>query len=208
MPQSPEEWAHALTTKHARLIEAIIASQARPNGSITSARVTKVTPASLFISFTSCRGDLCEMGRLEYPWNESIEELYQRVSAPQWSWLVTDPLALIIWITCGLLGYGTLVLGRDGMVESISHAPRLEAGIETVFLHTSYFAVAVTVAFWFSVVAHGIEAFLAIHQCRTSLGLHWRATISWAILISSVGYPIFSRLTELVDRMSTRRKSE
>jgi hypothetical protein len=93
-----------------------------------------------------------------------IPTIHSDVCAPKMYWLVANPLALIMSITISGLAYGTLVLGVNGMVQAMAQAPHLEGGVETIFGLTRTFAYVVRGAWYFSIIAHGIEAFIAVQH--------------------------------------------
>lgn len=191
-----------------------------PSGSkITSAKVKAVTNSKCEISLVTCSGELCEMHSSAYElhpplvsvddFKRRIPSLHNKLCAPRFHWLVTNPLAFLILIVCSGLGYGTLVLGIDGMVEALARAPtNLEEGVATIFGSTRIFAQLVFASWYFSVLAHGIEAALAVRHCHNILQLEAGPTSAWAILIFCVGYPIFSQLQELVRVQQERFKSK
>jgi hypothetical protein len=184
----------------------------KPGFQITSARVKAVRNLGCEIYVTTCRGDLCEMNngfyKLDPPlanatdFTKRIPVLHAKACGPKPHWLITKPVAFLIWVTCSALAYGTF-LGVEGMAEALSQAPRLEAGVSTVFRTPQIFAYCVIGSFVFSVVAHGIEASLAMHYARTTLKLDWGSTVLWGFLIFLVGFPIF---TELQDFLSVHQQ--
>lgn len=179
----------------------------KPGFGITSARIKAVRNQGCEIFVTTCRGDVCEMNnsfyRIQPPlqntadFERRIPVLHAKACGAKPQWLITKPVALLIWVTCSTLGYGTY-LGVDGMVEALSEAPRLEAGIQTVFPSTTFFAYCVIGSFLFSVVAHGIEASMAMYYCRKTLQLNMASSALWGFLIFLVGFPIFTELQDLL----------
>jgi hypothetical protein len=176
---------------------------------LTSLRVKKVTNNGCDIALVTCRGDLCEMNNEYFEFKPPlksaselmdirIHEIRDQVLAPKVHWLVTDPLAFFILATCTALGYGTIVVGMGGIIEGLAKAPKLENGIAVIFGSTSMFSFAVVGAFWFAIVAHVIEAGMALRHCVKSLQLGMLPSALWAILVFLVGYPIFSRFRALV----------
>lgn len=175
---------------------------------VTALRIKSITEQECKISLVTCSGELCEMNDEIYKFNpplQSVTEVDSRmpqirdaVLTPNPLWLLTDPLALIILITCGALGYGTLVLGTDGIVDGLAKAPRLEGGVSAIFGSAGTFANLVVGSFWFSIVAHGIEASMALRHSMKSLQLGTVPTIMWSSMVFLVGYPIFSRFQKIV----------
>lgn len=181
----------------------------QPGFAVTSFAVRAVRNDGCDVSVTACRGDLCTMGRGVYTFRpplSSADDLPRRivqirneVFTPDPRWLVTDPSALAILVTCGALAYGSLFLGTDGMAEAIAAAPWLEGGIASVFGSAETFGRCVGGALAFAVVVHVIEASIVVHRCRTSLHLDAGPTMLWGLLVFAVGYPIYSRFRELTE---------
>jgi len=185
---------------------------------MTSLAVTAVRKDGCEISVTLCRGDLCETKKSFYNFNpplKSIDELNGRMMSdvrsractPNPLWLVTDPLALLILIFCGLLAYGTYI-GVEDMTDAFVQAPRLERTISAIFGTPRTFSYLICASFWFSIVAHGFEAVVALHYATRSLKLGIGPASLWGIMIFLVGYPIFSRLQELVSIEHKHAKSK
>jgi hypothetical protein len=179
----------------------------RPGFKITSARIKAVRNQGCDIFVTTCRGDLCEMNTYFYKFqhplknSDSLEQLipvlHAQVCGAKPHWLITKPVAVLIWGTCSALAYGSY-LGVDGMTDALSRAPRLESGVSAVFGSTKVFGHCVIGSFIFSVVAHGIEASMAVFYCRKSLKLDLGSSALWGFLIFLVGFPIFTELQDLL----------
>ena len=185
---------------------------------ISSVAVTAVRNDGCEIRVASCRGDLCEMKKSFYKFHpplKSADELNDRITSdvrnhvcsPNPLWLITDPLALLILVFCGLLAYGTYI-GVDDMTNAFVQAPRLERTISAIFGTPRTFSYLVCGAFWFSIVAHGFEASIAVYYSMTSLKLGVVPASLWGIMIFLVGYPIFSRLQELLSIQHGHAKSK
>ncbi|CAJ1940020.1 unnamed protein product [Cylindrotheca closterium] len=175
---------------------------------VTALRVKSITHDECKISLVTCSGEICEMNDEVYKFNpplQSITEMSTRmpqirdaVLTPNPLWLLTDPLALVILLTCASLGYGTLLLGTDGIIDGLANVPRLEGGISAIFGSTGTFANLVVGSFWFSIVAHGIEASIALRHSLKSLQLGSVPTVMWSSMVFLVGYPMFSRFQKIV----------
>ena len=135
---------------------------------VSSVAVTAVYVNGCDIRATLCRGDLCETKTSFYKFdpplrskNELSERILSdvrnRVCAPNPIWLVTDPLALFILVICGFLAYGTYV-GVEDMTNAFVQHPRIERTLTAIFGSPRTLSYSICGAFWFSVVAHGIEA--------------------------------------------------
>lgn len=166
---------------------------------ITTAKVTLVTNKGCEISFVTCRGDLCEIHNCLYEFRpplKSANELTQRllaihnqVWAPRISWLMTKPLALQVLIVLGLAGYGTEILGMEGMLALLEQA-RPDGFLATVISNPQMFCYLV-MGFWYGVVTvHLCEALWAAYHCVSTLKVDTTATFQWFLMILPVGYPI------------------
>ncbi|KAG7338813.1 hypothetical protein IV203_026271 [Nitzschia inconspicua] len=191
-------------------------AEVKPGFKITSARIKAVRNQGCEVFVTACRGDLCEMNNSFYKIQPPLQNasdferrftvLHANVCGAKPHWLITKPVAFLICVTCSALGYGTY-LGVDGMVEAFSQAPRLESGISALFGSTKIFGYCVIGSFVFSVVAHGIEASIAVYYCRTTLKLDMGSSLLWGFLIFLVGFPIFTELQDLLAVHSENLKS-
>mmetsp|Transcript_21095 Transcript_21095/g.33953 ORF Transcript_21095/g.33953 Transcript_21095/m.33953 type:complete len:228 (-) Transcript_21095:154-837(-) len=184
---------------------------------ITSTKIKAVRNNGCEVFATTCRGDICEMNNAFYEFHPPLRTaddlpirlpaIHNQVCSPSPLWLITNPLAFLILLACSALAYGVYI-GNDGMADALSlYAPRLEGGISHVFGSTQVFGYFVFAAFWFSVIAHGIEASISVYYCRTALKLAFGPTCLWGILIFIVGYPIFSELQELLATLNDSHKS-
>jgi hypothetical protein len=185
---------------------------------MTTAKAKSVTNKGCDISFVTCRGDLCEMHNCIYEFRpplKSAKELpqrlpaiYNQVCAPRMSWLVTKPLALGILIVCGLLGYGTEILGMEEMLAILEQVPRLEHGVATVFGTPQTFCYMIMGSWYVSVVAHLGEALWAAYHCVNTLKMDTTATLQWFLVIWAVGYPIFIEFRSLIKLHEEKSKSK
>jgi hypothetical protein len=184
-------------------------SNSLPSGThMTTAKAKSVTNKGCDISFVTCRGDLCEMHNCIYDFRpplKSAKELpqrlpaiYNQVWAPRISWLVTKPLALKILIVCGLLGYGTEILGMKGMLALLEQQVRPDGFFATVVSSPQMFCYIVMGSWYVAVIMHLGEALWAAYHCVSTLNMNIIATLQWFLLISAVGQPIFSELQSLI----------
>ena len=184
---------------------------------ITTAKVKSVTNKGCDISFVTCRGDLCEMHNCLYEFRpplKSAKELTQRlpaiynqVWAPRISWLVTKPLALKVLIVCGLVGYGTEILGMEGMLALLEQA-RPDGFLATVISNPQMFCYLV-MGFWYgAVTVHLCEALWAAYHCVSTLKMNTTATLQWFLVIWAVGYPIFMEFRTLIKLHEEQSKSK
>ena len=209
-----------LTNDHPATVFGMVKSVAKipMGGKITSCRVKAVKNEGCDLSYAICRGELCELQQSFYRFESPLESgddlakriptIHRDVCSAKVHWLVTNPFALMIFVTCLSLGYGTLFLGIDGMVDAFAEAPRLESGISTIFGSTKTFATCAVGAWWFSVIAHGIESVMVTRQCLQVLHLDAGTTITWTILVFFVGFPIFSQLEGIVKAQEESSKAK
>mmetsp|Transcript_7410 Transcript_7410/g.21719 ORF Transcript_7410/g.21719 Transcript_7410/m.21719 type:complete len:225 (-) Transcript_7410:2-676(-) len=186
--------------------------------SLKSAKVKTVNNRGCVINIVTCKSDVCEMKVVAYPFRpylKSRNELKRRlivirnkVCAPKLYWLVTKPLALLIFVVCLGLGYATLFLGYRGMITTFAQAPRLDRGISAVFGNSSRFAKYIQGSFYISVAAHFVEALIAAVGCSTTLGLNAEVTLSWFILVFMVGFPIFQEFNLMMSAQQAPSKSK
>jgi hypothetical protein len=180
----------------------------KPGFTITSYKVKAVTNYGCDIYVTTCRGDICEMNHGTYKlhppiqsaedWSSKnwIQQIHNTVCCPNPIWLFTDPVALVALTMCTGVAYGTCYLGMDGIVNTVALIPNLEGWINTIFGTSTIFGYWVVGGFIFAVVAHTIEASIAVYQSHTILKLDLSITLLWGFLVLLVGFPIFSRLKE------------
>ncbi len=201
-----------LTSQHPLAVHGMAVSSTKISGGfhVTSSTVTAVKSDGCQLRVTLCKGDLCEMKQSFYKFRTPLaegsssalediirSEVLPDVCAPNPLWLIKDPMALKILAVCSLLAFGTYT-GIDGITDALLKAPKLENTIGSFFGSSQNFAYAVVIAFWFSIVAHGIEASLVVYYAMTVLNMGIVSTSIWAILVFSVGYPIFNRFQTLV----------
>jgi hypothetical protein len=185
---------------------------------MTTAKVKSVTNKGCDISLVTCRGDLCEMHNCLYEFRpplKSAKELpqrlpaiYNQVCAPRISWLVTKPLALACLIGFGLLGFGAEILGREGILELLEQAPRLQQGVATVIGTPQTFCDMVMRTWYVLVIVHIGEALWAAYHCVNTLKMDTTATLQWCLMIWAVGYPILMEFRSLVKLHEEQSKSK
>jgi hypothetical protein len=201
-----------LTTHHPITVYGMAKSciSMKPGFTITSYKVKAVTNDGCDIYVTTCRGDICEMKHGTYKFhppiesakdwssssNKRIHQIHNTVCCPNPIWLITDPLALVALILCTAVAYGTCYLGMDGIVNAVALMPNIEGWINTIFGSSTIFGYCVIGGFIFAIVAHTIEASIAVYQSHTILKLDLSITLLWGFLVSLVGFPVFSRLNE------------
>jgi hypothetical protein len=213
--ENQKRLAKGLHEKYPGLVYGMAKASSKKNASagaeITSLKVKKITNEGCEISLVTCRGDLCEMNNFTYSFNpplnsleelldaHRIKQLHNQVLSPKLRWLFTDPLAFLILTVFVLLGYATLIIGMEGILEFLTKAPRLENEVTSIFQSPRIFGYCVFVGFWITIVAHAVEAGMTVRFCaQTFPRLGVAPTAMWAFLVFCVGFPILSRLQELV----------
>ena len=211
--------AKELTNEHMLAVYCMAKSTTKIDSGfgISSVAVTAVKNDGCEIRVTLCSGDLCNMTRSFYKFHpplQSADELNKRMSdlhdelcSPNPSWLITNPLALLILVFCSILAYGTY-LDVDGITDAFIQAPQLEKTINALFGTTRNFGYFVSGSFWFAIVAHTFEAIIAVYYSLTSLKVGVVPASLWGIMIFLVGYPIFKELKELLSIAHNHTKSK
>jgi Protein of unknown function (DUF2470)/Domain of unknown function (DUF4499) len=187
-------------------------------GGLTSARLMRVTRNGCEIRAITCQGDACHMSSLFYPFTPPLSapggadarkrmvDIHYQVCSPLFGrWIWSKPLIPVILGAFTILGYGTLFLGYQGMIQKLQvDWTTLNSIFVGVFGSTEIFARVVQFAFGFTVVAHVGEALYSAYHCRTVLKLPWTVTLEWFLAICATGFPVFMELLELltVDRAS------
>lgn len=167
---------------------------------ITSAKMKKVTPQGCELQAVTCSGDMCEMKSVTYPFTPPLTSaseikprivaIHHQVLSPEWIWLYTKPFAFKILLVVGVISYGTLVLGQDGMIKFLDSTTL----IKQFYPKTNYIATLVRIAFYVSSVAHLFEATFAAYICQKTLKLNWKGTLKWMIMVFLAGNTIFTEL--------------
>jgi hypothetical protein len=128
-------------------------------------------------------------------------EIHHQVLSPKVSWLITDPLALIILVICSFLGYCTYAFDKTALIDHIQQLDRLNNVLENISTGSgaSAFALLIYGSWYFALVVHVMEAMYAAYHCRKTLKLKVGNTMLWFVLVSLVGFPIMSKLMRLVN---------
>jgi hypothetical protein len=174
---------------------------------LTDARLKQVSLSGCKISAVTCRGDLCELKPLFYKFEPPLASpsqvrselvaVHQKVCSPRLHWLVSKPIALVIFIVLAFMGYGTW-MGVPEMTEAIGNAKQLNFYVQKVFGSASVLAELVRFFFYLSVVLHVAEGVWAVYKCQSVLKLKFQASLMWFLTVSVIGYPILSELLALL----------
>lgn len=179
-----------------------------PNGvKITDAKLKEVVMDGCNIAVVTCKGDLCEMKRLMYPFRPRLKSaaevrprmvtIHQQVCAANPLWLVTHIDALVIIIIMALLGYATHIMGLDALSEKIAGSDGLNSVISMVFGSARGFSNAVFYSWVFGVGAHVLEAIYVVYEGGKTLKLGAKAQLLWFLVVSCVGYPVTKEYLDL-----------
>ena len=137
---------------------------------------------------------------------QRLIQLHHEALAPRLSWLVTDPVALVILLAAALLAMGTYGFGgAEGLATAVRGANRLDDAISSLWGSAPVFARQV-VFFWYcTVTIHALEgAYVAYHAIRT-LKLRLGSTLLWFYLVLCTGFPIAKRFLEFLKVHSTSK---
>ena len=116
----------------------------------------------------------------------------------------------LLFGVCMLLGVGT-ALGQDELSTKIDNTPWANAIITSIFGTSTLFAKLVVGSWYFSLIAHTMEACYTAYLCKTVLKTKMGTTIKWFLLNVAVGYPIMNKVRELVNvdnAARTKKKSK
>ena len=187
---------------------------------VQNVKMQSVTMKEYTLSFTVCDGDACAMKDITIPFipaltssNEVRKRLiedHHRALSPKLSWLITDPIMRLLFGACLLLGVGT-ALGQDEVSTKIDNTPWANTIVTSIFGSSTLFAKLVVISWYFSLIAHTMEAFYTAYLCKTVLKTKMGTTIKWFLLNVAVGYPIMNKVRELVNvdnAARTKKKSK
>jgi hypothetical protein len=136
-------------------------------------------------------------------------ELHHEALAPQFIWLLIDPVAIIILIlmsllACGVYGFASV----EGFSEFFQGHKNLLAIINFVWGSASALHRQVIFFWYLAVSIHFIEAlYVAFHSIRT-LKLRIGNTMLWFYLVLLTGYPIAKRFLTLLKAHEPKDKSK
>jgi len=209
-----------MNADHAATVHAMVQSSCPSKGKVSNARMKRVRLDVCELSYVLCDGALCEMrtGEVKFapPLSSAkdarprlIEEHHKALS-PRIGWLFADFFTIFILAICLLLGFATHVVGTKEVVESISNRPLVDSMISSVFGSARTFGRWVEGGWYFAIVAHVAEGIYAAYLCKTKLKTKVWTAFQWFLLTCSVGWPITSRVVELVevDRKAREGKGE
>ena len=113
-----------------------------------------------------------------------------------------------ILIACLAMAYGTLVMGPDEIVALLEDRLSAVPGVERLFFGSfPRFASLTVFFFWFTVLAHGLEAAYGVVHARTTLKLTWYSSLHWGFWIFLLGFVALGELQPLIRTASKTRKN-
>ncbi len=188
-----------LNEKHPNTLVALVVAKTKNGATPTQTNARKITADALTISYVECEGTMCALNSVDISFNPPIksgDDAIDRIVTDgkiameaQCTWLVTEPLPLLILTVTAALGYATLVLGEDGVQGAIESMPLVGQNIiNTIF--GSYFYGVVRASFYFAIAAHAAEAIYVAIMLRKRASLGYLACFKWFALICCVGYPL------------------
>lgn len=188
-----------LNEKHPNTLVALVVANTKNGATPTQINARKITADTLTISYVECEGTMCALNSVDIsfiPPIKSADDAIDRIVTDgkiameaQCTWLVTEPLPLLILTVTAALGYTTLVLGEDGLQSAIESMPSVgQTIISTIF--GGYFFGVVHASFYFAIVAHAAEAIYIAIMLRKRASLEFLACFKWFALICCVGYPL------------------
>mmetsp|Transcript_14676 Transcript_14676/g.31899 ORF Transcript_14676/g.31899 Transcript_14676/m.31899 type:complete len:233 (+) Transcript_14676:125-823(+) len=221
---SPESSARICThmnDDHAATLHAMVvfnlSNREAAHCKVQNAKMMSIGMKEYSISYILCDGDACAMKEITVPFDpplissaEARPRLVQdhhKALIPKFTWLVTDPLMRILFGACILLGVGT-ALGQEELGSRIDDTPWASAIVTAVFGTSARFAKLVVGAWYFSLVAHTMEAFYTAYLCKTMLKMKTGTTFKWFVLNVCTGFPIMNKVQELVTVDSAARSKK
>mmetsp|Transcript_18535 Transcript_18535/g.26294 ORF Transcript_18535/g.26294 Transcript_18535/m.26294 type:complete len:137 (+) Transcript_18535:1-411(+) len=116
-----------------------------------------------------------------------LKDEYLRASNPKLSWLVTDPLTVLILFGCSTLGYMHFCYYTTN-ISSSGDIPLPRTLLQNV----------IQVSLYFAIVVHIIEAIYVAYLSHTTLKLPLSITLKWFFLVCLAGYPFTTRFLNLI----------
>lgn len=175
---------------------------------VQNAKMTSVTCKDYTITYVLCSGDNCAMKSISVPFNPPLKssseirprliEDHHRALTPKFTWLVTDPLMRMLVGASMLIGVGT-ALGQEELAKRVDDTYWASSIVCTIFGTSSRFAYLVVAAWYFTLVAHTLEAFYASYLCKKCLKMKTITTAKWFLLNVCTGFPIMKKIVELVE---------
>ena len=168
------------------------------------------------IAVVTCTGESCEMKRVTYPFEPPLANssevrprmvaIHKEVSAPQISWLVTDPFAFLVLVVCALLGFTVHGIGIGSLVEVIESSPTWNDFITTIFGSAATFGTSVRASWVLCVVAHNAEALFVLYHAKLTMKMGAKAQFLWYFVCACVGWPMTQKFLHLKKMQEKQKK--
>ena len=209
-PEVSKRVCSHMNNDHAATVHALVtATLSGPDArcKVQNCRMKSVSLTEYTLSYVLCDGDACSMKKVAVPFKPSLASAdmvrpaliaeHHRSMQPNCSWLLTDPITRMLFGACILLGVGT-ALGQAELASRIDNTPWASSIVTTVFGSSEVFAKVVIGSWYFSLVAHGLEAVYTAKLCKTKLKMDAMTTFKWFSLNVCTGFPIMNKVKELV----------
>ena len=184
---------------------------------VQNATMKSVSLSEYTIKYILCDGDACMQNELVIPFDpplKSVKEVrshliehHHKALQPRVSWLLTDPLMRMLFGACILLCVGTL-MGQDELVNKIDSTSWANSMVTTTFSTSTLFAKIVIASFYFSLLAHTMEACYTSYLCKTVLKMESWTIFKWFILNVCCGFPIMNKIQAYVEVDNSARKKK
>jgi len=180
---------------------------------VKMAKLTSVSLNDYKLTFVTCNNDgqegLCEMRCRTVPFQPPIDSVtsvrrrlvleHHRVLAPNFFWIVTDPLMTFLLTSCLALGISTHVIGEIYTIDYLNRISVISNLIATVFGSVDFFVRIIRVMWFITIYAHLLEALYATYHLKTKLKMNNVSLFMWFLLISCVGFPVTKKAMKLVN---------
>jgi hypothetical protein len=222
-PETSARICSHMNDDHATTIHAMAVSHLSHREGATckvkNAKMISVTMKEYNISYILCTGESCEMKNCIVPFDPPLTssaeirprliEDHHKSLTPKFTWLVNDPVMRMLFGVCLLLGVGT-ALGREELVARINYTPWARSIVNFIFGTSTRFVKLVIGAWYFSLIAHLLEAIYTVYLCKTILKMKLGTVMKWFVLTVCTGFPIMNKVQELVevDRAARSVKSK
>jgi hypothetical protein len=203
--EQSKEICDDLNKNHLNVLTALVTGKQSTNVTPTQINAKKLSANTLTISFVACEGTMCALNSVEISFNPPLKSAADAVHRiiqegkkemePHFSWLITEPLPLLIMVVVVALGYATLVLEEAGL-QTIVEASPFQKTISVLF--GSFFFVVVRASFYFSIFAHTAEAVYVATMLRVKANIGYLTCMKWFVLICCVGYPVTSKAMKFI----------
>uniref|UniRef100_A0A7S1VG41 Uncharacterized protein n=1 Tax=Grammatophora oceanica TaxID=210454 RepID=A0A7S1VG41_9STRA len=88
-------------------------------------------------------------------------------------------------------------LGVNGITYHLDNAQQLSATVTHYFGSTRNVGYALAIWWYFTVVAHVVEASYAVYRALATLKLK-KSALSWSVMVFFCGFPVMNRLAEFL----------